>query len=424
MNYINLLRELQSPESMNRLARLYGHREGTLVSQIRRYNAIIKLHKDIFRSEKPLYVISSPGRTEIIGNHTDHNRGKVLAAAINLDTLAVVTAREDTLVNLHSEGYPPMTIDLGDLSVDPREEGTSAALIRGVADGMARAGFRIGGFDAAVTSDVLGGSGLSSSAAFEVMVGCVFNTLYNDSGMDSVQRAKIAQYAENVHFGKPSGLMDQMASSVGGMTAIDFKQDEPKIEPLSFGFDQAGYALVVVGTGGSHDDLTPQYAAIREEMNAAAACFGEQTLRAVRREEFYRAIPQVREACGDRAVLRAMHYYQENERVTLAVEALRADDLDSFFAQINASGRSSWQLLQNISPQQGDQPLAIALALAEETLGGRGACRVHGGGFAGTTLNFVPDDLLPCFVKKLEAVFGSGSCHILDVRSEGAVRVF
>ena len=208
------------------------------------------------------------------------------------------------------------------------------------------------------------------------------------------------------------------------MTAIDFKQDEPKIEPLSFGFDQAGYALVVVGTGGSHDDLTPQYAAIREEMNAAAACFGERTLRAVRREEFYRAIPQVREACGDRAVLRAMHFYQENERVTLAVEALRADDLDSFFAQINASGRSSWQLLQNISPQQGDQPLATALALAEETLGGRGACRVHGGGFAGTTLNFVPDDLLPCFVKKLEAVFGSGSCHILDVRSEGAVRVF
>ena len=369
-------------------------------------------------------MISSPGRTEIIGNHTDHNRGKVLAAAINLDTLAVVTAREDTLVNLHSEGYPPMTIDLGDLSVNPREEGTSAALIRGVADGMARAGFRIGGFDAAVTSDVLGGSGLSSSAAFEVMVGCVFNTLYNDSGMDSVQRAKIAQYAENVHFAKPSGLMDQMASSVGGMTAIDFKQDEPKIEPLSFGFDQAGYALVVVGTGGSHDDLTPQYAAIREEMNAAAACFGEQTLRAVRREEFYRAIPQVREACGDRAVLRAMHFYQENERVTLAVEALRAVDMDSFFAQINASGRSSWQLLQNISPQQGDQPLAIALALAGETLGGRGACRVHGGGFAGTTLNFVPDDLLPCFVKKLEAVFGSGSCHILDVRSEGAVRVF
>lgn len=424
MNYTNLLREIQSPESMNRLVSLYGHREGTLVKQVRRYNALIKLHKDIFQSERPLYLISSPGRTEIIGNHTDHNRGRVLAAAVNLDTLCVVTAREDKLVNLHSEGYPPIEIDLSELTAIPGEEGSSAALIRGVADGMVKAGYSIGGFDAVVTSDVLSGSGLSSSAAFEVMLGCLYNALYNENRMDSVERAMIAQYAENHHFAKPSGLMDQMASSLGGMTAIDFKNDEPRIEPLSFSFEAANYALVVVETGGSHDNLTPQYAAIREEMNAVAAHFAEQTLRAVRKEEFYRAIPEVRAACGDRAVLRAMHYYGENERVALAVEALKAQDLDSFFKQINASGRSSWQLLQNISPDKDEQSLAIALALAEETLEGRGACRVHGGGFAGTTLNFVPADLLERFVKKQEAVFGPDSCHILDVRAEGAVRVF
>lgn len=424
MNYTKLLRELQSPESMNRLARLYGHREGMLVRQVRRYNALIKLHKDIFQSDKPLFVISSPGRTEIIGNHTDHNRGKVLAAAVNLDTLCVATPRDDAKVRVHSEGYAPIELGLESLAPRAEEAGTSAALIRGVAEGMAQAGFRVGGFDAVVTSDVLGGSGLSSSAAFEVMVGALLDALYNEGKLDSVRRAKIAQYAENVHFGKPSGLMDQMASSVGGMTGIDFKTDEPRILPLSFSFEQAGYALVVIGTGGSHDDLTPQYAAIREEMNAVAAFFGEKTLRAVRREEFYRDLAAARSACGDRPVLRAMHYYQENERVSLAVEALKANDLEAFFRQINASGRSSWQLLQNISPERGEQPLAVALALAEELLAGRGACRVHGGGFAGTTLNFVPADLLSCFVKKQEAVFGEGSCHVLDVRAEGAVRVF
>ncbi len=424
MNYTNLLREIQSPESMNRLAALYGHREGTLVRQVRRHKALIKLHKDIFQSESPLYLISSPGRAEIIGNHTDHNKGRVLAAAVNLDTLCAVTAREDKLVKLFSEGYEPIEIDLSELSPIPEEEGSSAALIRGVADGMTRAGHAIGGFDAVVTSDVLSGSGLSSSAAFEVMLVSVFDTLFNEQSVDSVERARIAQYAENHHFGKPSGLMDQMASSMGGMTAIDFKTEDPRVEPLSFSFEAAGYAMVVVSTGGSHDDLTPQYASIREDMNAIATHFGEEALRAVRPEEFFRAIALLREVYGDRAVLRAMHYYRENERVSLAAEALKDRDLDSFFRQINASGRSSWQLLQNISPDKGEQPLAISLALSDDILEGRGACRVHGGGFAGTTLNFVPSDLLERFVKKQEAVFGDGSCHILDVRAEGAARVF
>lgn len=424
MNYTQLLRDLQSPEQMNKLAQLYGRREGALVHQSRRYNVLIKLHKDIFRTEGELFVISSPGRSEIIGNHTDHNRGKVLAAAVNLDTLAVVSARDDMQVNLHSEGYAPISIDLSELDASKEEEGTSAALIRGMADGMVRHGFKIGGFDAAVTSDVLNGSGLSSSAAFEVLVGCILDTLYNQNSMDPVLRAKIAQYAENVHFGKPSGLMDQMACSLGGMIAMDFKTDEVSLEPIHFSFEAAGYAIVVVGTGGSHDDLTANYAAIREEMTAIANYFGVDALRSLRPELFSQNIAALRGQFSDRAVLRAMHYYAENDRVTLAVEALQAFDLDAFFQQINASGKSSWHLLQNISASDREQPLALALAMADVILAGQGASRVHGGGFAGTTLNFVPLPLLDRFVMDLETVFGKDSCHILDVRQDGATSVF
>lgn len=424
MNYTQLLRDLQSAENMNKLVKLYGRREGVLVNQTRRYNALIKLHKDIFRTEGDLFVISSPGRSEIIGNHTDHNRGKVLAAAINLDTLAVVSLRDDLLANVHSEGYQPICVDLSSLEAKAQEEGSSAALIRGMADGMSQKGFKVGGFDAVVTSDVLNGSGLSSSAAFEVLAGCILDTLYNAGTMDPVLRAKIAQYAENVHFAKPSGLMDQMAISLGGMTAMDFKTDEVQIEPLEFSFEEAGYAIVVVGTGGSHDDLTQNYAAIREEMTAIAKHFGFETLRSLRPEQFSQNIAVLRDLFGERAVLRAMHYYAENERVTQAVESLQTNDLDTFFQQINASGKSSWHLLQNVSCSEREQPLALALAMADFLLSGRGASRVHGGGFAGTTLNFVPVDLLDRFVTDMETVFGKGSCHILDVRQEGATCVF
>ncbi|NLC33086.1 MAG: galactokinase, partial [Clostridiales bacterium] len=285
-------------------------------------------------------------------------------------------------------------------------------------------GFKVGGFDAAVTSDVLNGSGLSSSAAFEVLIGAILDTLYNQSSMDPILRAKIAQYAENVHFGKPSGLMDQMASSLGGMIAIDFKTDEVSIEPLHFSFEASGYSIVVVGTGGSHDDLTSDYAAIREEMTAVANYFGVDTLRSLRPELFSQNIAALRDEFSDRAVLRAMHYYAENDRVSLAVEALQAFDLETFFSQINLSGKSSWHLLQNVSVSAHEQPLALALAMADVILAGRGASRVHGGGFAGTTLNFVPIDLLERFVLDIETVFGKGSCHILDVRQDGAVSVF
>lgn len=423
MNHTALMEALQSQQGQQRLAHLYGHRDDAVQRQTARYTALISRHAALFGPQENVLIVSAPGRTEIVGNHTDHNRGRVLAAAINLDTLAVVSLREDMVVNLHSEGYPAITMDLSDLAPHPEERETTAALIRGVADGLHRRGYRVGGFDAAVTSQVLGGSGLSSSAAFEVMVCCALDALYNDCRVDAVARAQISQYAENVHFGKPSGLMDQMASSVGGMTAIDFEGEQPVIDPLGFDFDQAGYALVVVGPGGSHDDLTPQYAAIREEMTAVAHQLGADTLRGVPHTQFDSQMAELRANLGDRAVLRAMHYYAENQRVGQAVAALRAHDLQLFFDQVNTSGRSSWQWLQNIAASDHDQPLALALAIAQEQLDGHGACRVHGGGFAGTTLNFVPNNKLEQFVGKMNAVFGHGCCYVLDVRPEGAARV-
>jgi len=425
VNYIELSRQLRSPEGMARLSHIYGRQEGMLVQQMGRFGALIKLHEDLFHAdEEDLSIISSPGRSEIIGNHTDHNNGKVLAAAVNLDTLAVVTKRADMLVKVVSEGYAPFEVNLRTLQPQENEQGTSSALIRGVAQRMQQLGFAIGGFSAAVTSDVLSGSGLSSSAAFEVMVCCVEDTLYNAGTMDQVLRAKISQYAENVHFGKPSGLMDQITSSVGGMIGIDFKEEEPLIDPLHFGFQQAGYALVVVGTGGSHDDLTAEYAAIRQEMHAVAGFFGESVLRKLRPEQLFANLQPLRASVGDRPILRAIHYFNENARVSRALAALKDNDVARFLEQVKASGHSSWELLQNMYASSRDQALALALALAQELLQGEGACRVHGGGFAGTTLNFVPLAKVEHFVKGMNAVFGAKSCMVLDVRQEGACKVF
>ncbi len=425
MNYIELSRLLRSPEGMARLSHIYARQEGMLVQQIGRYGALIKLHEDLFHADgADLSIISSPGRSEIIGNHTDHNNGKVLAAAVNLDTLAVVTGRDDMLVKVVSEGYAPFEVDLRTLEPQANEAGSSSALIRGVAQRMHQLGYAVGGFSAAVTSDVLSGSGLSSSAAFEIMVCCILDCLYNDCDMDPVVRAKISQFAENVHFGKPSGLMDQMASSVGGMTGIDFKDEEPFIDPLHFSFQQAGYAMVVVATGGSHDDLTAEYAAIRHEMNAVAGFFGESVLRKVRPDQLYASLQPLRAAVGDRAVLRAMHYFNENVRVSKALSALKDNDVARFLEQIRASGHSSWELLQNMYASPRDQALALALALAQEFLQGEGACRLHGGGFAGTTLNFVPLARVDNFVRNMGAVFGAKCCMVLDVRQEGACKVF
>lgn len=427
MNYYSqMMSRLKTPEAMKRFFTLYGRREGELARQLTRYTELVKRHEDIFHSDKPLCMVSASGRTEIVGNHTDHQNGRVMAAAVNLDTVAAVTPRGDMLAEVHSAGFPVVQLDLSDLSVREEEMGTSAALIRGVAAGMVERGYQVGGFDAAITSDVLAGSGLSSSAAFEVLICTILDKLYNGMTVDAVTRAKISQYAENRYFGKPSGLMDQMASSVGGLVYIDFKNlpADVEISPLNFDFAAAGYSLVVVNTRGSHDDLTDAYASIRTEMTAVAECMGEKVLRGANSEEFRVNIRAVAEKCGERACLRALHFFQENDRVKQMKTAVQSGDLQKMLSLITASGRSSWEKLQNVYMPGTHQPMALALASSEDLLDGKGAWRVHGGGFAGTTLNFVPDNTLNLFISRMEALFGSGCCFVLNVRPEGAGVVF
>lgn len=418
--YANMIRTINSNKIVDQLKYLYGDRDGMLVQQISRYTRVLKRHETAFHYEGTVELISAPGRTEIGGNHTDHNRGRVLAAAVNLDTLAAVSPREDMVVHLLSDGYQPLTLDLSDLSVREEEKGTTTALIRGVAARMAELGYKVQGFDATVTSSVASGSGLSSSAAFEVLVCAILDHLYNGFIIDYKTRAKISQYAENVYFGKPSGLLDQMASSAGGLVTVDFKQDDPNVRAMNYDFAKKNYALVVVGTGGSHADLTDDYAAIPAEMKQVAACFGAPYLRSVRREEFEQALPELRGKVSDRALMRAMHFYAENLRVDKQVAALENDDIEAFFAEIIASGRSSFMYLQNVFARTNDQSLSLALAMAEQMLSGHGAWRIHGGGFAGTTLNFVSQDQLPAFIQRMEAAFGEHSCHVLAIRPVGA----
>ena len=369
----------------------------------------------------PERFFSAPGRTELGGNHTDHQQGCVLAAAVELDTRAAVSLSGTRTIRLLSEGYPLLEISLDDLTVHADEKNTTAALVRGVAAGFARRGVALGGFDACVTSSVLPGSGLSSSAAFEVLLGTVMNALFS-GGLDAVEIAKIAQFAENVYFGKPCGLMDQMASSVGGCVFIDFADpDAPVIEPVSFDFSHSGHTLCIIDSGASHADLTEEYAAIPAELGKVCAVFGKKVLRQVPEEDFYNKISQVRAAAGDRAVLRAMHVYNDNRLVLEEAEALRRGDFDAFLSCVNRSGISSQLFLQNVIPTgaAAHQEVALALALARRALQGRGACRVHGGGFAGTIQAFVPNELLDAFRAEMEAVLGEGSCHVLSVRPTG-----
>ncbi|MCE5343215.1 MAG: galactokinase [Eubacteriales bacterium] len=424
--YAQMIRLLKTPDVMKRLMRLYGQRDGMLVQQTMRYTHMLKKHEEAFSADGPVLLISAPGRTEIGGNHTDHNAGKVLAAAINLDTLAAVSKRRDRKVCIYSEGYEPLKMTLDELDMVEKEMGTTAAMVRGVARKLTENGFAVGGFDAVISSTVRSGSGLSSSAAFEVLMCAIFDQLFNGWRMDPVVRAKYAQYTENVYFGKPSGLMDQMASSVGGLTYIDFKNDEPKIEAISYDFAARGYAITVINTGGSHDDLTGLYASIPREMGEVAACFGEKVLRRVRPEQFMQNIAMIREKLGpkgDRAILRAAHYFEENRRVDDMADALRRDDLPAFLAAVVESGLSSETYLQNIFADGEREAVALGLMLADRKLKGRGAWRVHGGGFAGTTLNFVPQKELDGFVKDMNAVFGEYSCEVLDIRPEGAAVV-
>ena len=411
---------LASGQGRDVLASLYGE-DGRDAA---RYAALIDDYRRRFPEPGRLMMACAPGRAEILGNHTDHNQGKVLAAAINLDAAAVFSPRKDFQVHLFSQGYPPLSLDLETLGSDPAEAGTTASLIRGVAAGLNLRGKPYGGFDAVVSSDVFSGSGLSSSASFEVLMCLIQDVLYGGQSLDPVTRAQVGQYAENVHFMKPSGLMDQMASSFGGFIAIDFQNPQPAVEALPSSFSGAGYAMVIVDTGSSHDDLTDAYSAIPLEMKAAAAALGGRVLRDVPYERFLEGLPKVRAMAGDRACQRAMHFYQENLRVDAAAAALQNSDFEGFLDQVRLSGLSSWTLLQNISVRAREQPLSLALARAQTLLAGGGACRVHGGGFAGTTLNFVPRDGLPGFIRGMEALFGARCCHELSVRQEGPVLLF
>ena len=421
MELETMIQELETPETAAQLARLYGNDPETVAKQKARYGAMIRQHRKLFGDRGKIALISAPGRTEIGGNHTDHNHGRVLAAAVNLDTLCAVTPRNDMTVQFHSHGYSPIEISLDDLSVHDDEKGTTMALIRGVAAGMKEAGYRIGGFDAVVTSTVAGGSGLSSSAALEVMLTGVLDALYNRFDMPYVLRAQISQRAENIWFGKPPGLLDQMASAAGGLVTVDFRDPaQPEVQALQYDFARKGYALVVVATGGSHADLTDQYSAIPAEMRAVARCCGQSVLRDVTAEELTARAAEIRKSAGDRALMRAFHFVNEDARVPEQVKALREDRMEDFLQLIIDSGRSSYMYLQNVYGPGTDQSLSLALCMAEEMLAGKGAWRIHGGGFAGTTLNFVPTAEVGRFVETMDRTFGEGACKVLNIRPEGA----
>ena len=418
------IRALNTESVKEQLRYLYGCDADMLQNQQERYAGLIRRHADLFGDREDLQLISAPGRTEIGGNHTDHNHGRVLAAAVNLDALCAVSPRQDMKVRFYSEGYDPIETDLTDLSPRPEEEGTTTALIRGVAAGMQQAGYRIGGFDAAVASTVAGGSGLSSSAALEVMLTGVLDGLYNRFEMPYVLRAQISKQAENVYFGKPSGLLDQMASAAGGLVTVDFRDtDRPEVEALSYDFAAKGYALAVVATGGSHANLTGHYAAIPAEMKSVAECFGQSVLRGISAEQLLKGVGNLRGKVSDRAILRAFHFISEDARVPEQVAALKEDRISDFFSLIRESGRSSWMYLQNVYTDCSDESLGLALRMAEEILQGCGAWRIHGGGFAGTTLNFVPFGKADAFTEAMDAAFGRGACRVLNIRPVGAARV-
>ena len=367
------------------------------------------------------YIFSAPGRTELGGNHTDHQHGLVLAAAVTLDTKAAAAENNDGCIRVISEGYVPVTVPIGELEKHPEERNTTAALVRGVAAGFMRRGYGVRGFDAYIVSDVLPGSGLSSSAAFEVLIGTVINAL-SGGALSPAEIARIGQYAENEYFGKPSGLMDQTASAVGGIVDIDFADPgAPVITPVEFDFAECGYALCIIDSGADHAELTEEYAAITNELKAVCRVFGKEHLREVDEHEFYARIAEVRRAAGDRAALRAAHVFNENKRCAVETAALGNGDFERFLQLVTESGRSSWMYLQNVIPtgSTARQELAFALLLCERLLGRRGAFRVHGGGFAGTVQAFVPEDMLAGFRAGIDSVLGAGSCHVLSIRREG-----
>ncbi|MBQ4600722.1 MAG: galactokinase [Oscillospiraceae bacterium] len=374
----------------------------------------------------PTRYFSAPGRTEIGGNHTDHQRGRVLAAAVDLDTVAAVRPNATDTIRILSKGYPLSVVRIHELEPVVSEINSTPALIRGVAARFAQLGCKLGGFDAYCESTVLPGSGLSSSAAYEVLIGTIINAMFFDGKASQPEIAKIGQYAENVFFGKPCGLMDQTASAVGNLVTIDFLDKEnPVIRGVDFDFAACGHALCIIDTRASHADLTDEYAAIPNEIKSVCARFGKEVLTQIDEKEFFAAIPQLRKSCGDRAVMRCIHFYQENARVPKQVAALENGDFETFLSLVKQSGYSSYMYLQNVIPAgyKEKQDVALSLALCEHFLRGAGAYRVHGGGFAGTVQAFVPVDMLEAFVAGIDGVLGQGACHVLSIRPQGGIEL-
>ena len=390
-----------------------------------RYEAAIKVFEENFGADGGIEIYSAPGRTEIGGNHTDHQHGEVLAASINRDAIAIVRKTDNGTVRLKSDNYSTNTIDVSDLAVRQDETGTTPALIRGMLQALSSQGYKIGGFDAFVTSDVVG-AGISSSAAFETLVGTIVSGLYNDMKIDPVTIAKAGQYAENVYFGKPCGLMDQMACSVGNMVHIDFRfPDNPEVERIEFDFSKTGYCLCITNTRGSHSNLTDEYAAVPAEMKKVAELLGHEVLRPVSLDDILKNISMLREKAGDRAVLRAIHFVEESKRANQEAEALQHGDLWEFLKLVKESGNSSFKYLQNIYTNSDvtTQNVSIALAVSDSILTNEEASRVHGGGFAGTIQAFVKNDHAEKYREVMDSVFGEGSCDILKIRKYGGIKV-
>ena len=430
MKFSDILTKINECALDDTFSELYGEDTDILKKQKERYIHALEMFSSTFPEDpdRDISIFSAPGRTEICGNHTDHQKGCVLAASVDLDTVAVVSSGEKHLIRIQSEGYPMVTIDTDDLLPREEEKNTTAALVRGVVAQFGAHGVKVSGFDAYITSNVLSGSGLSSSAAFEVLLGKIIDTRDNEGETGAIEIAKIGRFAENWYFGKACGLMDQTASSVGGLVEIDFGYSKnPKIDAHQFDFDKAGYALIITDTGGSHADLSEEYSAIPREMRSVARFFGKDRLAEVDEREFYARISKLRkdpEIC-ERAILRSAHFFSDNARVRKEAQALDAGDVPAFLALVNESGESSAGFLQNLycnnTPQS--QAIPLALMMSRRILGNKGACRVHGGGFAGTIQAFVPKEKVIEYTTSLEGLFGTGACHILRIRPKGAVQI-
>lgn len=425
MSQIEILKELFESKKNDQLLMNIYLDEKKLDYQRKRYVDAITKYQEIYGNDD-VEIYSAPGRSEVGGNHTDHQNGEVLAASINLDAIAIVKPLQEGTVKVVSDDYPMIAIDPNDLELKQEEKETTVALIKGVLAGFVNRGYQIGGFQAYITSDVLIGAGLSSSAAFETLIGTILSGLYNDMKVSPVEIAMIGQYAENVYFGKPCGLMDQMACSVGNLVHIDFADKKnPVIEGVSCDLGKYGYSLCITDTKGSHADLTSDYAAVPAEMKAVAAVFGKEVLHGIKIEELYERSAEIREKAGDRAYLRALHFVNENVRVQQEVEALKNEAFEEFLHVVKASGDSSFKYLQNVYTNHDVQyqNVSIALAISETILGDDGVCRVHGGGFAGTIQAFVKNETVEKYRKNMDHIFGEGSCSVLKIRKFGGMKV-